>query len=148
MNVFYVLKVFLCPVQCFFSWSISRLFSEIEMNSSKYKPVSESIRELIIQRYNDGNRVSQLATVFDVNINTIYSIIKRYKAFGNAPRPRGKKKRKLNQDQIDQIRAFNELGNACNDQQQERITLTSVQNFISTQFDVNVSVPTISRYLN
>ncbi|XP_053204751.1 uncharacterized protein LOC128389229 [Panonychus citri] len=102
--------------------------------------VSESIRKLIIEGYKKSYRVSYLAETYNVNENTIKSIIKRFNEFGDVIRPRGKKHKKLNQQQIEKVREY--VDEDCTR------TLDDIKDFIHEKFQIEISVPTVHRYLN
>ena len=103
-----------------------------------YKKVNDCVRDLIIKGYEDGVFASELAKTFDVNLFTVRSIITRYRKFGNAVRPRGRRKKLLDENQINQIKDY--LDQDC------QRTLQEICDYAKEKFDIEVSVPTM--YLN
>jgi len=104
------------------------------------KIVSDVVRRLIIDGYLDGQKYKYLSETFRLSINTIKSIVHRYKKFGLERKPRGHRKKVLDQEQQNQLKEWCDLD--C------QRTLEDYSNLIEDKYGIKVSKSTINNYLD
>lgn len=109
------------------------------MSSKKYNMVSESVKDLVIAGHIEGYRSSYLSETYKVNVNTVNSIIRRFKKYKKDARPRGKKPSKLNEEQINSVREY--VDTDCTK------SLSEIADFIHSNFGIQVCLSTVHRYL-
>ena len=69
-----------------------------------YNKISLDVKKLIINLYNGGLKSKYIAENSKVNVKTVDSIIRAYKKDQQFVRPRGHRKKKLTDEQVEQLK--------------------------------------------
>jgi transposase len=105
------------------------------------KHVDDSIRKLILRKYEGGCSLLQIATDIELKYSTVQSIIRKFKKTGVIESEKNKcgRKKKIGPNEETIIRS--EISNDCS------ITLENIKNKINLVTGNEISIPTIHRSL-
>jgi len=103
--------------------------------------VSNDLRKIIVDSYNNGNSQKEISRITGVNLSTIYSIIKIYiKENRVESKVKGGDRRKsLSAEQIDSLKCW--IDEDCS------ITLESMKKKLKETYDISVCTTTIHNYV-
>lgn len=105
--------------------------------SSRSK-VPKNIRELILKLYGEGKKCGFISEYLNVNLNTVYTTVRRSQ-LGTLDRPRGHRKKMLEQHEIDKLHEW--IEEDC------QRTLEDLRDKLNEYCDKFLHVSTIFRYL-
>uniref|UniRef100_A0A158P4D1 Tc1-like transposase DDE domain-containing protein n=1 Tax=Tetranychus urticae TaxID=32264 RepID=A0A158P4D1_TETUR len=97
--------------------------------------ISDHIKELVVKADGDGLTCSSIAQLYNINVNTVRTIIHRFKLNQVISKPRGKKPKKLNEEMVAKIREW--FDEDC------QLTLDDVKDKLNGDFNIDVCINTI-----
>jgi len=112
------------------------------MIRGKYTPIKNDDREEIVNSYENGATASEIASLYQFNVSTVRTIIKKYLQTGNYKTEYSAERegiQKLNEEQKEQVRRW--VDEDCS------ITLLKLAERILQEMEIKVSRQTISRVL-
>lgn len=110
------------------------------MSPIKRNRVPNALRSLIIKQFNDGVKIKCISDSLELNYETVRTVIKRYKNFGDQVLPKGHRKPKLLPIHIERLKSL--IEEDC------QRTLVDLADRIESEFEIKVCKSTINNYLN
>lgn len=104
------------------------------------KRIDSSIKKLIIQARESGQKFADIASTFQLSVNTVKNITRYVKINEIICKPKGHRQRILNDEQVVQLRDW--VDDDC------QRTLIDLQKKMKETFDVDISTSSIGRYLD
>jgi len=112
------------------------------MIRGKYTPIKNEDREEIVNSYENGATASEIASLYQFNVSTVRTIIKKYLQTGNYKTGYSAERegiQKINEEQKEQVRRW--VDEDCS------ITLLKLAERILQEMEIKVSRQTIPRVL-
>ncbi|XP_074593545.1 uncharacterized protein LOC141849223 [Brevipalpus obovatus] len=103
-------------------------------------PITKEIKQLIIDAYRAGQQVKDISKNLNVNLNSVKTVIFRFKKDQKLERERGHRPKKLEQHQVEIIRSWFE--DRC------QTTLQEAADKCEEEFGIKVCPSTICNYLD
>src|SRR5690349_5716862 len=111
------------------------------MSSSVNCEISSEIRNLVIRNYKEGKRISDIASMFNVNCNSVKTIIKRYK-------DRGTLEIKVRSGRLQKVILRRERLIIREMKKDRKVKLQNLANTINEEESIKISNRTLKRVLN
>ena len=109
------------------------------MSPNKRNRVPSPVRSLILKKFSDGLRIKFISESLQLNYETVRTVIKRYKRFGEQALPHGHRKLKLSPIHISSLKQW--IEEDC------QMTLSNLADKLEQEFNVKVCKQTINNYL-
>ena len=107
---------------------------------SSKKQIHTSIKKLIVQARDSGQKFCDIAATFQLSVNTVKNIVRYVRMNQTITKPNGHRPRKLNEQQINQLREW--VDEDC------QRTLVDLVTLMKETFEVDISTASIGRYLD
>ncbi|XP_025018435.1 uncharacterized protein LOC112539884 [Tetranychus urticae] len=101
--------------------------------------VSRELKDLIIQADRDGETTSSIAEKLKINLNTVKTVIYRFKKYKVVERERGHRPKKLTPEMVLEVQSW--FDNDC------QTTLATAADRIKEKFDIEIHPASVRNYL-